>query len=276
MRAGDRLRPYHVLSALLAPLALAASVTGIAVPSIYRDAPIMRAATLGQDLVTAFVGVPLLVAGLVFSRRGSPRGHVIWLGAVGYLWYAYATAALGLVYNDLFLLYVVILGLASYAFAGGLVHVPAEELRDSFDAGTPTRPLAVFMAAIGAIVGAMWLSDIAGALIEGVVPDSVAIAETTTNVIYVFDLALVLPAFFVAAVQLWRRRAFGYLLAGVLLVKAATICFAVVTLSLTAMRAGEAVSVGETMAFAVFTAASLTAAVVFFRHQHGAASCSQA
>ncbi len=57
---------------------------------LYRDNALITATFRGQDMVTLLVAVPLLLVGLVWEMRGSPRGRVLWLGMVaaglGLLW----------------------------------------------------------------------------------------------------------------------------------------------------------------------------------------------
>src|ERR1700730_8540212 len=81
------------LSLALVPFVALAAGTGLLVPGFYRDAPTWVSQARGQDLVTLLVGVPLLVVGLIGARRGSVRCLLLWLGAVGYMAYAYATYA---------------------------------------------------------------------------------------------------------------------------------------------------------------------------------------
>ena len=59
------------LSGLIVALALPAHVTGLLVPSIYRDPAVLLPQNLGTDLVTLVVGIPLLAAATVAMRRGS-------------------------------------------------------------------------------------------------------------------------------------------------------------------------------------------------------------
>jgi hypothetical protein len=61
------------------------------------------------------------------------------------------------------------------------------------------------------------------ALSSALVPSSVLQLGAPTNIVHVFDLSIVLPALVVAAVMLLRDRPWGYVLAAMVLVKAATI-----------------------------------------------------
>jgi hypothetical protein len=250
-------RSELVLSVLVLVLATAAAITGLAVPGVYRDAATVIPQALGQDAVTLFVVVPLLAIATVAMWRGSLRSRLLWLGALGYMTYAYGTYALWAHWNPLFLVYVALFGLSLYAVALGLVRTDPVELRASFVTRPPARQIAWFLGLTAVIVSALWLTEEVMALVRGVVPPTIVQMESDTNVVHVFDLAVVMPAFAITAVLLWRDRPWGFALAGLLLVKAATIGLAVLAMTWFMGRAGFAVSVPMAVFFAALTASAV-------------------
>jgi hypothetical protein len=246
-----------VLSVLVLLLATAAAATGLAAPGVYRDAATVIPQALGQDAVTLFVVVPLLAIATVATRRGSLRGRLLWLGALGYMTYAYGTYALWAHWNPLFLVYVALFGLSLYAVALGLVRTDPVELRAAFVTRPSARPIAWFLGLTAVLVSALWLTEEVMALVRGVVPPTIVQMESDTNVVHVFDLGVVMPAFAITAVLLWRDRPWGYVLAGVLLVKAATIGLAVLAMTWFMGRAGFAVSVPMAVFFFALTASAV-------------------
>lgn len=210
------------LTVLIVFLALPVHLIGLLLP-IYRDPAVLLPQNLGTDLVTLCVGIPLLGLAAGAMRGGSQRARLLWLGALGYLVYAYGMYALGVRWNPLFLGYLVLFGMSFYALIVGLVGTDAAALRDRMHGRAPVRLVAAYLVTIAVLVAAMWLEEEVGALLRGAVPASVVQFETPTNIVHVFDLALVLPAFVLAAVMLLRGRPWGYVLAGMLLIKASTI-----------------------------------------------------
>jgi hypothetical protein len=211
------------LSAGIVVLALPVHLTGLLLPSIYRDPAVMLPQNLGTDLVTLSVVVPLLAFAAVAMRGGSVRARLLWLGALGYLVYAYAMYAVGTRWNQLFLAYVTLFGLSLYALIVGLVGTDAAQIRAGVAKRPPVRAPATYLIAIALIVAAMWLTEEVGALLNHAVPATVVQFQTPTNIVHVLDLGIVLPAMVLAALQLLRDRPWGYVLAGMLLVKAAMI-----------------------------------------------------
>lgn len=216
-------RSELVLSAAIALLAVPVHLAGLFAPGLYRDPAALLPQNLGTDLVTLSIGIPLLVVGAIASRGGSLRGRLVWLGALGYLAYAYGMYALGVRWNPLFLAYLTLFGLSFFALTTGLVRTDAARIRDAAHGRAPARSVAAYLIGIAVMVAALWLGEEVGAVLHGTVPPSVVQFEAPTNIVHVFDLGIVLPAFVLAAVMLLRDRPWGYVLAGVLLVKASTI-----------------------------------------------------
>jgi hypothetical protein len=226
------------LSILIVALALPAHLTGLLVPSIYRDPAVLLPQNLGTDLVTLCVAVPLLALTTVAMRRGSLRARLLWLGALGYLAYAYGMYALAVRWNRLFLLYVALFGLSLFALIIGLARTDAPRIRAGLAGRAPVRSAAGYLMLIAVLVAAMWLGEEVPALFSGTVPPTVNQFETPTNVVHVFDLGVLLPAMILAAVMLLRDRPWGYVLAGMLLVKAAAIGLWVVVMIWFSARQG--------------------------------------
>jgi len=241
------------LSALIVVLAVPAHLTGLLLPSIYRDPAVLLPQNLGTDLVTLCVGVPLLAVTTGATWRGSLRARLLWLGALGYLVYAYGMYALGVRWNQLFLVYVALFALSLFALIIGLVGTDAERIRGGLAGRAPVRSVAAYLILIAVIVAAIWLAEEIGALLRGTPPPSAVQFEAPTNIVHVFDLGIVLPALVLAAVQLLRDRAWGYVLAGTLLVKAATIGLWVVAMIWFSSRRGFGAPAAYTGFFLLLT-----------------------
>ena len=254
------LRPWHVYStvAILA-LSVVATLLGFFRAGHYRDAAYHLPQIYGQDVVTLGLGVPLLAVGLWFAMRGSLRGYVVWLGALGYMLYTWASYALMLYFNEFFLGYVALFGLSLYAFVGGVLHLDPEAVRSRLDGRIPSRLTIAYLVGMGLFIPAGWLAEIIPAILDGTVPESVELAAVPTSVIYAMDLAVLLPAVIVVAVWLRQRRGWGYVFTGVLLVKFATLGLAVLAMEVRSAQTGVG---GETGMMAVFAFITVATAVL--------------
>jgi hypothetical protein len=169
-------------------VAIAAGV-GFFIDDLYRDAPVNAAQAVGQDLITLVVALPVLVVSAILALHGSMRAHLVWLGALGYLVYTYASYALAIEFNSLFLVYVALLGLSLYTLIGGLATMDFAEIKAHFSRGTPVKAVGIFLAVVAVLFYFMWLSEDIPALLAGEVPQGVIEAEAPTDVVHVLDMA---------------------------------------------------------------------------------------
>ncbi|MEF8900996.1 MAG: hypothetical protein V5A25_07220 [Halovenus sp.] len=82
-----------------------------------------------QDALILLVGVPALLVGLVYARRESLRGRLVWLGALTYMTYMWASIAVQITFNRFFLGYVLLFGLSVFTLAGGVAGIDPDEVR---------------------------------------------------------------------------------------------------------------------------------------------------
>lgn len=245
------------LSALTAALAGTAATAGLFSPDIYRDPAILLPQNQGTDAVTLAFAVPLLVLAAVATRRGSLSGRILWLGVLGYLTYAFGMYPLAVRWNPLFLLYVATFGCALYALILGMLHTDPERVRAALAARAPARAVAAYLIGVALLVAGLWLREEIPAALTGTVPVTVRQFETPTNVVHVFDLGIVLPALVLAGVQLLRDRPWGYVLAGMLLVKAAAIGLWVIVMIWFSARRGIGAPAAYTAFFGLLTLAGV-------------------
>lgn len=241
--AAARIRPAALTAALglslaIAPLAAVAAAVGLFASDVYRDNDWVRPQLRGNDLVTLTVAVPLLAGALLWAWRGSLRGHLLWLGALGYMAYNYLYYAVGAAFNPLFLVYVAVTALSSYALVLGLVSLEWEVVARSF-AAAPVSGVRIFFAAIGSGLGLMWTGVALAASLGGEVPQTVVDSGHPTAVVFALDLLLIAPLALLTAVGLRSRRTWAYVLAAVMLVKAATYGLALLAMTVFAYRAGS-------------------------------------
>ncbi|HEX5913422.1 MAG TPA: hypothetical protein VFY54_09875 [Rubrobacter sp.] len=238
------------LTGPIAFLVTIAAGVGFFIDGVYRDAPVNAAQAVGQDLITLLVALPVLVVSAILALRGSMRAHLVWLGALGYLVYTYASFALAIEFNSLFLVYVALLGLSLYTLIGGLATTEFAGMKAHFSRGTPVKAVGIFLAVVAVLFYFMWLSEDIPALLAGEVPQGVIEAEAPTDVVHVLDMALLLPANVLTAIWLWRRRALGYVLAGTLLSFLSLVVLAVMSMMVFQVLYGVA-AVVEALGIAV-------------------------
>lgn len=230
---------------------------------LYRNDTVSLAAqAVGQDLVTLAVGIPLLVLAAVQFRKERLRGQLLLAGILGYFVYTYASYAFLIAFNPLFLAYVALLGLSTFALVLTLQSVDVRDLVGRFSDAVPRRTIAIALAIMGVLLLVMWLGRIVPAMVSDSPPEG--IESYSTLVIQALDLAFVVPLAFLAAVLLWRRRAWGYLLSSIVLIKVAALALAVTAMALAQVFAGVSVTLGDVALFPILALvfAGLTAVLL--------------
>ncbi|HDP93926.1 MAG TPA: hypothetical protein ENN40_01030 [Candidatus Aminicenantes bacterium] len=188
---------------------------------LYRDNLLVRSAWYGNDLVTLLLAVPLLTIAYRLARKQSPRGTLLWLGMLAYTFCNYAFYAFGAAFNQLFLAYILILVLSTLGLIQGLTSAETNFVLRAVAVGSVQRAVGIFIILVSLILGSFWIAVSAGFVWTGQVPAMVTAVEHPTNITAALDLWLVVSFGLIAGIWLWRRRAWGFVIAGIWTVKGA-------------------------------------------------------
>jgi hypothetical protein len=253
------IQPYYFLSALTAFLLLLASGGSFVLKDIYVPfAPAhLIPEAYGQDLVSLLT-VPFLILSLSAARRNSLRGLILLAGILLYVAYAYSLYAFGALYNVFFLVYIALVGLPVYSLIGIVTHIDGAAYRSRLKDHFPEKVVSLYLMSVAVLVMVVWI----GILLRTMADRTLSVG---INTVYVLDLALLLPAFMVAAIQLWRRQTWGYLLSGILLVKAMTLGLSIVTGKIFAYVRLGTFSTGIVGLFGILTLVGIAVLIVYLR-----------
>jgi hypothetical protein len=166
----------------------------------------------GTALVVALVAVPVLVMAMWLTSRGSRRALVLWLGAVGYLLYNAIMFLFATPYNRLFPAYLLMFSLALWSIGAVLVQTDVPAFFRHVTSPLPRRSIAVYAWVVATLNALVWLKTMIPTLTKDSPGSFLLGSGMTTNVVYVQDLAIWIPAMAVAALGLWRGSPWGYLL----------------------------------------------------------------
>jgi hypothetical protein len=241
----------YVLSWVIAGAMALAAAVGLFDERLYRDTSRIKAAWLGNDMVTLFAATPLLLVGLLLARRGSLRGRLVWYSMLGYCAYNYAYYLFGARINTLFPIYVGLFIGPIFALIMALVRFDVPAIAAAFAPRTPVRWIAGYMLLTGIGLLVAWLTQWARFVFAGVEP---AAGEDMFTLVAALDLSLVVPFFVLGAGLLWRRRPWGFMLAVMMCLKGATYTLMLAVSSVLAAHKGVEGAAGE---IAVWTAWSL-------------------
>ena len=190
----------------------------------YYDTVSSAAQQQGNDVVTLFVALPMLVVSTWMTFRGSLRGRLLLTGTIGFFLYTYLSMCMLTAFNALFLVYVAIFGLSLYAFILCMLSFDLASLPGHFSDKLPRGWIAALLFVIGAFLSLSWLGRIIPPLVQNTPP---LLDNGITMVIQAMDLSLVVPLAILSGILLLRRSAWGYLLTSIFVLKAIALGLAV-------------------------------------------------
>lgn len=227
----------EVLAAIAGLAATLASLAGF-IPGLYRDPKLVVDQSHGYD-VGNLVVVLVLELGLACSARGSLRGRLTAVGALGCLLYSFITYAFVIVLNPATLLYIAVVAFGGWSFVAGLARADDVEVERLVERQLARRTTIGFLVILALLFGLNWLSQIAGSVLSGNLPPDLAASGWPMNPVYVLDLGFVLPLAMIAATRLARREPGGARIAVSFLVFDALLSVTILLMATTATVAGQ-------------------------------------
>jgi len=172
---------------------------------------------IGQDVVTLFMGIPILIVALFLANRGGLRPRLFLGGVLSYFFVQYLFYLVMGMYNVLFLVYAALAGTSFFALSLVLLGVDPTSVQEALAERAPVRFAGGFLVFNAVAIGLMWLQVVVPPLIDGSVYPA-QLQHYTTLIVQGLDLGLLLPLSAVSGVLLMRRTPMGCLLGPVYLV----------------------------------------------------------
>ncbi|MFN2224163.1 MAG: hypothetical protein ACK2UH_16525 [Candidatus Promineifilaceae bacterium] len=197
------LKIVTLASLLIALLTAAASVAGLLFQDEIYPSEALQESFVANDVVNLAVGLPMLLGSMWLARRGRLVGLLFWPGALFYGLYNYLVYLLGMPFNSMYVMSLVIVTLSIYATAGLLVSIDGKAVRARLTGMVPEKPAGVILVVFGVLFMLLAASGIADALASGDDTAGPDLALQTVDFIVCF-------AWIIGGVLLWRRQALGY------------------------------------------------------------------
>lgn len=193
----------YTTSLIIAALLAIVSVAGLLFQSQVYPTPELAQSFVATDLVNLVIGVPILLASMWFARRGQLIGLLFWPGALFFIVYHSIVYVYAMPLSWLFPLYITLLVLSVYSLIGLVVGIDGEKVEKRLNGRVPERLAGGVLAGLGTLFLLRTLGVVASAMIN-----QTAITETEMGVL-IAD-SLLIPAWIIGGVVLWRRQALGY------------------------------------------------------------------
>ncbi len=211
-----------LLSVVILFFSIIASAGGLLIPDLYRDNDFVKSAWFTNDLITLIVVSPLLGLALWFAKKGSLRWQLVWMGMLGYIAYNFAFYLFGAVFNSFFLLYTALFSLSAAALIFGLANLDITHIAQQFSPKTPVKGISIYLLVIAVMLFLVEGGMISGYLFTGVLPETIVLTGHPTSIVFALEMSIVVPTSAIAAVLLWKRHAWGYVIGVIMLLKGFT------------------------------------------------------
>lgn len=218
---------------------------------------------VAQDVVTLIVGIPLLLTGILLSRKGILRGHLLLTGALGYFLYTYASMSFLTAFNPLFLVYVALFSMSLFGFILSMMSLDVDELTRHITDEFPRRSIAVYFIIVASFLTLAWLGLTAVPSLTWTPP--AGLESAITMVIQVLDLGIIVPTSLVTATLLFRKQPWGYALSSVMLLKILTMGAALIAMIINQILNGVPVDPVTSIVFVLISLSGIVFGVITLR-----------
>ena len=193
----------YVTSIGITVLMTVASVAGLIYPDELYPTKAMREAYVVNDAINVLIGIPILLASMWLAWRGKLVGLLLWPGALFYVFYNYVAYIIGIPYNLIHGLYILILSASLYSIIALAVVIEGHTVKGLLSDAVPEKISGGVLAGLGSLYILRVLSILIDAIIyKNPIP-------LTELAIMIADM-LIAPAWIIGGLILWRRVALGY------------------------------------------------------------------
>ena len=219
---------------------------------------------IGQDVVTLILGIPLLIAGIILTRKGTLRGRLLITGAFGYFLYTYAAMSFLTAFNPLYLVYVALFSISLFGFILSLSGLSPVEVASHISDRFPRRTIATYFILVAAFLSLAWLKLVVPPMISGTPPSG--LESAITMVIQSLDLGVIVPTSLITAILLLQKRPWGYTLASVVLLKILTMGSALIAMIIGQILAKVPIEPVTSVFFVLISISGIILAVATLRN----------
>ena len=204
------------LSRIVIMLMTAASLAGLIFPQVLYATPELQQSYLTNDVVNLIVGLPVLMGAIMFARRGSLLGLLLWPGALLYVIYNYLAYTFGNPLGWLTFISAALVLISTLAIINLIGCIEANVVRERLVDFAPR----IFAGGVMIVFGVFFILRIAGILVSALM-ESQPLPYTEIGVA-VADVILS-SLMLIAGVLLLQQKSWGFVFGLGLLFAASTL-----------------------------------------------------
>jgi hypothetical protein len=199
-----RLTLVYAVTLFITLLMTIASVFGLLYQTTVYPTEELRNWLVANDAFNLLVGLPFLLVPMWLAWRGKLIGLLCWPGALFYVLYVYLAYVVAVPFGPLFLPHLLLATLSAYSLIGLSATIDGEAVRQRLAGTVPARITGGILLGLAILIILRQAGLMASALVSHASPSPAELAQ------WIDDFALACPALLAVGVELWRRRALGY------------------------------------------------------------------
>jgi hypothetical protein len=203
-----------LLSLPIAIFVIIVSYAGLFIPDTYaRETANWAAQAVAQDIIDLFLIIPFLLITSWLAFKKSRIALLFWGGVLIYLIYTFVLYCFAVHFNQLFVVYCLVLGLSFYAFLYFLLSQIKDPIASWFSDKVPVKTVGIYLMILSGLFYLLWLSEILPAIFSNTTPATIIETGLLVNPVHALDLSVVLPGFMIVGILLLKKNPLGLLLA---------------------------------------------------------------
>ena len=235
------LKLMYLSSLLVAMIMAIVSIASILYWNVIYPAS-KATSSVGTDAFDLVLILPILLISIWLAHRGNLIGLLLWPGTLLYILYIYTFNVIGVPFNELFLLYIVLAALSAYTIIGLVASIDSNAVRRRLADVVPKRAAGGVLIVLAILFIVMDAYAVVAALLSHTPVD----IQMQTP--WIVDLIVECPVLLIGGVLLWRRTSLGYVAgAGLLLQISALFIGVPVSLVLGALLTGSPIDLSSTV-----------------------------
>jgi hypothetical protein len=214
MTSDNQNKTILFLSLPIAILVILVSYAGLFIPDTYaKETANWTAQAVAQDIIDLFLIIPFLLITALLAFKKSRIALLLWSGVLIYLIYTFVLYCFAVHFNQLFIVYCLVLGLSFYAFLYFLLSQIKEPIASWFSDKVPLKTVGIYLMILSGLFYFLWLSEIIPAIFSNTTPATIIETGLLVNPVHALDLSVVLPGMMIFAILLIMKKPLGLLLA---------------------------------------------------------------
>ena len=197
------LKAGYLFSLLIVVLTGISATAGILAADIIYPTTELRKSFIANDVVTLFIGLPILLISMWLTHRGKFIGLLFWPGAIFYGLYNYTIYLIGSSLTIMYPLYLIIVTLSLYTTIGLVASIQGEPVKQRLMDHVPEKLSGALLMGFGFLFGVRAIGMLVNVAVSKIILPAPEVGLLVADFI-------ACAAWLIGGVMLWRRQSLGY------------------------------------------------------------------